>query len=105
MEVLLNILVAMLGIALYTIFTAKNFVAKQDWDWQKFVMDNAKQVIWSILAALAIITTLAAVPGSADAIKTITGLDLPVQDDGSINRVAYLTLGFLLSVFIRTGGK
>lgn len=105
MALFINIFIALLGILLYTFYNAKNFMAKPDWSWQKFMSDNLGQTVWSALISVLIIVILWLVPESAEAIKSLTGLDLTVQEDGTINRVAYLTMGFLLSVTIRTGGK
>lgn len=103
---LFNILLAISGILFYTFLSAKNYILDKRWSWPLFVSDNLPQTLWSLLLAILIAVVVWAAPEAKDAIKTITGIDINfTSDDGSVNRIAFLTLGFVLSTLIRTGGK
>lgn len=99
METLLNILTAVLGILLYTVFNAHNKLHRDTWSTSRFISDNALQWVWSVLMVTLIALSLGLEPTIAEAIKQLTGID--VQS----SRAAFFTLGIGLSVTFREGLK
>lgn len=99
MEPLLNFLLALIGIATFSVYHAKDFISTQEWSTAKFIYDNAMQWLWSVVMAFLAVVLIAIVPDGGEAFKALTGLDL------SNSPMAFFTLGVTLSATIRPSTK
>lgn len=78
------ILLGILGIALYSIVKAKEFIFDNTFLLSVFVKDNYKVWLWALSMIIVFATILAFVPTANELVKQFTGLDLTNTDVGWI---------------------
>lgn len=97
MEILIKLLLAVLGIALYTVFKAREYIFTNDkpFYWDVFISENFKSWIWSLAVIVIVLTIISIEPESSEVIKSFTGIDL---DNTSLG---FLTFGIFLTGFTK----
>ena len=99
---ILNILIGVLGIVLYTLIKARPYLKSKEirTDWSKLLWDNLPAWLWAILVLIVVAVILQYVPGSNAIIgQALGGMDLENSPIG------FLGLGMLLSFGSKEAGK
>lgn len=76
MDHLLIIVMGMLGILIYTLFKAKDFIATKTFSLSVFINDNLSIWIWAFCVIMVTTTALYIEPNANNVIKSLSGLDL-----------------------------
>ena len=84
MEIFLKFALAILGLLLYIVIKAKDYVfGKEPFSMEYLVQDNIKAFLWSFILVSIILTMIAIEPEVATLVKTATGIDVQFTTVGA----------------------
>jgi hypothetical protein len=82
LEILLHFGLGILGMFLYTLFKAKDYVFNQEFVLITMIHENWKTWVWSASVLLSLIVTLYLEPSLKDSIRTVFSIDLDASPGG-----------------------
>ena len=98
LDFLMNFGQVALGLCLYFVYKARNYIINGAWKWHKWKDENMAVSIYSLILALLITVTLSISPDAVELFKFI-GLNVPTGDiDGNMS---FLMLGAGLAAITR----
>jgi len=82
MEILLHFGLGLLGIFLYTLFKAKDFVFSNEFVFSTMVYENYKSWIWSAILILTLAVTVHIEPSLSETLRNVFAIDLKASPAG-----------------------
>lgn len=82
MEILVNFSLGVLGISLYTIWKAKDYIFNKDFVLFTMVSENWKVWVWSMLIILILAVSIYIEPTIKNSIKEVLSIDLDTSPNG-----------------------
>jgi heme/copper-type cytochrome/quinol oxidase subunit 2 len=103
MEFLINLTLALLGMIIYFLWKARNYMGDGSFCWKKWKKENLHRLIYSAILLLVIVTAMTLAPETAKVLQMI-GIDIRIDDQVDPN-AAPLVVGYMLSSLVMGASK
>ena len=99
LEILLHFGLGLLGIFLYTLFKAKDYLLAKEFIFGTMFVENWKSWVWSATVMLTLAVSLHLEPDLSDILKTVFSIDLTASPGG------FFMLGATINLLIKPNNK
>lgn len=97
-DILINFGLGLLGMVLYTLFKAKDYVFNNEFVWSTLLYENWKAWVWSALVLLVVVVVLYVEPSLKEPLKAVFSVDLDASPGG------FFMFGATINLLLKPSG-